>query len=1370
MPRFEPLSVESSPGSKVDARLKLRIARLQLDQQERREEREFQLRRELELKKLEVEAETSVKLCQLELQKETAASSSVRSSDTAFDVSRNVLLVPPFRESEVESYLGAFEHLAVALRWPKDVWAILLQCKLTGKAQEACSSLSVEDGLNFEKVKSAILRVYELVPEAYRQRFRNLKKTSSQTHADFAREKVLLFDRWCSSCKADDLKSVRELMLLEEFKNCLPDRIVVYLNEQKVASLQQAAYLADEFALTHKPVFVKREQSIPGAALKTSTDGPVTRTPGPQVAGNLEKLCFFCHKPGHVVADCQSLKRKQQASKQPKGVGLIKTASVVELSSGSGGPDECFKPFIFQACVSLTGRVEDQRPVTVLRDTACSQSLILSSVLPLGAESACDASAVVRGIEMGFVPAPLHTVHIKCELITGFFPVAARDSFPVDGVDLIMGNDVAGGKVFPLPEVVVSPIPPSEPDDLTKGHPGVFAANVLTRAQSGKLAKDVDLCDSLFASALTEDRLPPVGEMLDCAPQEPKTKVPASADPLPLTHKALSSAQKGDPSLATCFAAVMHNPGEGGGRQSFFIDKGVLMRKWVSQPKVCDEDWSTVYQIVVPLEYRRHVMELAHEHLWSGHLGVTKTYNRILKHFFWPCMKGEIARYCKTCRTCQIVGKPNQVVPPAPLHPIPACGEPFEHVLVDCVGPLPRTKAGNEFMLTIMCVATRFPEAIPLKKITAPAVTRALTKFFTTFGLPKVVQTDQGTNFLSNLFKQTLRSLGISHAVSSAYHPESQGALKRWHQTLKSMLRKYCHETGRSWDEGVPFVLFAIRDAKQESLGFSPAELVFGHNVRGPLKVLTEKFMLESEKMNVLDFVSQCRERLHRASTLAKEALAASQSDMKRRFDRKAVVRQFNPGDKVLVLLPMPGAALRAQFSGPYVVKSQVSPTDYIILTPERRRKTRLCHVNMLKSFLSRDATEGKGEPAPATAAPGGGAVSLACASFLVDDDLEERSDGEQSGRLSNSSILANIEAHLSYLSVEQRSDVVNLLHSHPSLFGDVPSRTSRVLSHDIDVGSATPIKQHAYRCPLPKREVMKQEVEYLLENGLAKPSSSPWSSPCLLALKADGTPRFCTDFQKVNSVTVPDSFPLPRMEDCIDSIGPASIITKLDLLKGYWQVPLTARASAISAFVTPDHFLQYNVMAFGLRNAPATFQRLMHLVLGDVPACNVYLDDVVVYSDSWADHVSTLSEVFRRLATASLTLTLAQCEFAKATVTYLGKRVGHGQVRPVDAKVQAVVSYPVPSTRRELRQFLGMGSWGIVISLLWWPRLPNCAALRSLMRGVRSVKMRSKQPSLYSVVPLFWQPQIFLNHSSSRLMPVHQGQVPCYCRMAKVA
>ncbi len=215
-----------------------------------------------------------------------------------------------------------------------------------------------------------------------------------------------------------------------------------------------------------------------------------------------------------------------------------------------------------------------------------------------------------------------------------------------------------------------------------------------------------------------------------------------------------------------------------------------------------------------------------------------------------------------------------------------------------------------------------------------------------------------------------------------------------------------------------------------------------------------------------------------------------------------------------------------------------------------------------------------------------------------------------------------------------------------------------------------------------------------MLKHGIAEPSSSPWSSPCLLVEKHDGTLRFCTDFRKVNSVTKPDSYPLPRLDDCIDQVGSASFVTKLDLLKGYWQVPLSQRAREISAFVTPDHFGQYKVMAFGMRNAPATFQRLVNKVLEGVTGCEAYLDDLVIYSFSWPQHLAQLEDVFKRLRAANLTLNLSKCEFGQATLTYLGKVVGHGHVSPIGAKVEAIVNFPVPSSRRELKRFLGMAGY----------------------------------------------------------------------------
>lgn len=167
-------------------------------------------------------------------------------------------------------------------------------------------------------------------------------------------------------------------------------------------------------------------------------------------------------------------------------------------------------------------------------------------------------------------------------------------------------------------------------------------------------------------------------------------------------------------------------------------------------------------------------------------------------------------QHCKTCHVCQVAAKPNQTIPSYPLYPIPVVHEPFERVIVDCVGPLPRTKSGNQFLLTIMRSATRFPEAIPLHNITTTSVVKALPKFFSVFDLPKVIQTDRGSNFMSKMFAQVVKQLDIVHQCSSAYHPESQGAIERFHQTLKSMLRKYCLEFNTSWDEGVHLLLFAV--------------------------------------------------------------------------------------------------------------------------------------------------------------------------------------------------------------------------------------------------------------------------------------------------------------------------------------------------------------------------------------------------------------------------------------------------------------------------------------------------------------------------------------------------------------------------------
>ena len=198
--------------------------------------------------------------------------------------------------------------------------------------------------------------------------------------------------------------------------------------------------------------------------------------------------------------------------------------------------------------------------------------------------------------------------------------------------------------------------------------------------------------------------------------------------------------------------------------------------------------------------------------------------------------------------------------------------------------------------------------------------------------------------------------------------------------------------------------------------------------------------------------------------------------------------------------------------------------------------------------------------------------------------------------KLNNSVALSRLSETLAHLPGNEREQLSHLIHEHEHLFTDVPRRTSVVL-HDVDVGDSPPVKQHPYRANPTKLKLLRKEIEYMLANDIIEPSAGEWSSPCVLVPKKDGTFRFCTDYRMLNSKTKSDSFPMPRIDDCIAHIGGAKYVSKLDLMKGYWQVPLTERAKTLSAFVTPDGFYQYKVMPFGMKNSPATFQRLINTI-----------------------------------------------------------------------------------------------------------------------------------------------------------------------------
>lgn len=183
-----------------------------------------------------------------------------------------------------------------------------------------------------------------------------------------------------------------------------------------------------------------------------------------------------------------------------------------------------------------------------------------------------------------------------------------------------------------------------------------------------------------------------------------------------------------------------------------------------------------------------------------------------------------------------------------------------------------------------------------------------------------------------------------------------------------------------------------------------------------------------------------------------------------------------------------------------------------------------------------------------------------------------------------------------------------------------------------------------------------------MLSLGIIEASKSEWCHPVVLVPKKDGSIRFCIDFRYLNAISQFDSYPTPRIDDMVERLGKARYLTTIDLCKGYWQVPLTERSKELTAFRTPWGLFQFKVMPFGLHGAPATFQRLMDQVLSDMSDfAAAYLDDIVIFSSTWEEHLQHLEKVLGRLQSAGLTVNPAKCAIAKAETEYLGFVIGNG-------------------------------------------------------------------------------------------------------------
>ena len=315
-----------------------------------------------------------------------------------------------------------------------------------------------------------------------------------------------------------------------------------------------------------------------------------------------------------------------------------------------------------------------------------------------------------------------------------------------------------------------------------------------------------------------------------------------------------------------------------------------------------------------------------------------------------------------------------------------------------------------------------------------------------------------------------------------------------------------------------------------------------------------------------------------------------------------------------------------------------------------------------------------------------------------MDKENLQSKEGESTFEISSTSWIDDIDITNCNISEQEKSHLIDLLIEYEDVFVTSASDFGRAhrFTHNIETGDNPPFRQRPYRIPQSQLDMVDEHIQDMLNKGIIQESISPWSQPLVIVTKKDGSPRFCIDFRKLNSITKKQIFPMPRIDEVLDSLGDACYFTTLDLASGYWQIPMNPDDMEKTAFCTRQGNFEFRVMPMGLVNSSYSFQKMMQLVLSGLQwqICMVYLDDVIVYSKSFAQHLDNLRSVFNRFRSEGLKLKPKKCHFCKPEVLYLGHIVGKDGIRPNPDKIDTIRNYPVPTSCNEVRSFVALVSY----------------------------------------------------------------------------
>ncbi|XP_033728194.1 uncharacterized protein LOC117317492 [Pecten maximus] len=1119
----------------------------------------------------------------------------------------------PFDEDKdnMDSYLQRYERYATTQRWDKSLhWATNLSVLLKGRALDVFSRLPREQSLDYDILKAALLKRFDMTEDGFRKRFRTGRPESGETFTQFAVRLESYFVRWLEMGHTDkSFDALKDLMVRDQFLQACGNELTLFLKERIPSSIQEMSRLADQYAEARgNPTNLVRpkigKSSSQGNPKRDHSD--TAKETSSANSRDSVRQCYVCKSTEHLANKCPkkgsknrvmsvtgkptknvSVGRKQRRKeiKQEVSVDVEVDDGESRLQDGTHMNVSCNVPAPTPCKMPVVEGVVGSQRVSVLRDTGCSGVVVKRSLVTedqmTGEVRACTLA------DGSSLKVPTATVVVDTPYYVG--PVVAW-CMETPVYDLILGN-IDGARA------------PDEPDSSWNQRMADIAV-VETRAQ----------------------------RTLNERPYR-TLKVPAALKEVQPSD--IETAQQEDDSLVKIRDMVSRDEVKerrDGGKSRFFKHRGLIYREYQS-PAVANG--RTFKQLVVPTKYRENVLRLAHESMMSGHLGAKRTSDRIMMEFFWPGVNADVTRFCRSCDVCQRTF-PKGRVSKVPLGTMPLIDIPFQRVAIDIIGPLqPATDRGNRYILTIVDYATRYPEAIALRGIETERVAEALVDVYSRVGIPREVLTDQGSQFTSELMREVSRLLSIRQLTTTPYHPMCNGLVERFNGTLKQMLKRMCSERPKDWDKYLNALLFSYREVPQESLGFSPFELLFGRTVRGPMMILRElwtKDVPDTDVKTTYQYVVDLKERLEETCKLAQEQLKSAKSRQAKYYNRKAKDVIMEPGQKVLILLPTKRNKLLMQWRGPYTIEERRGTMDYRVNVDG---KVKTLHANLLRRYVERVNTQSSAvvtEP---------GVLSVVCASIVTDDTGSDNEDvSERQLETTPSPIRKESVDDVKVsdqLDQTQRRQIRDILSNYSDVLTDVPGKTTLV-EHEIRLTTDDPVRVKGRVLPFHMKETIRREMDQMLTMGVIEPSESPYAAPVVIVKKKDGSNRFCIDYRQINRVTVFDAEPMPNADDIFSRLAGHRYFSRLDLSKGYWQVPMAKTSKPKTAFTTPVGLFQFTVMPFGLVNAPATFCRLMRKLLYGMSNIESFIDDILIYTQTWEHHEQILRELFDRLRKSGIT------------------------------------------------------------------------------------------------------------------------------------